>query len=452
MDVDSGHVSDANAYAVDQRSPRCWLQFVCLLFGLGSWIAIAGLWVELPLLTSRLPESWKLGTNVTLVIQLANVGPLVYWIARRRNWCSAVTANHVQFFLGTIGCVLLVLCWNQTVAVGNDEYSIVLYVSTFLLSLVDCTSSTSFLPFMGRFANVYMTPYLVGEGLSGLIPTLVAIAQGIGHGEDSCPPQQSGNVSNFDVNDEMLAAREPRFSLEVFFMSLLVTLLVSWIAFIVLWATPCARRHQLANTRGYQTDTSHKLSGHKALNAYDREQSTFLAKRSGHLNWKDEGYRHALIILTWACFLTFGIMPSIQSYSSLPYSDATFHLSVIVNNVAFPVGCLAAMIVEIRSRHLINVITLTGTLFALYIGLCASLSPRPPLHDSLIGHFIMVSFWFTFTFLMSYAKTMVTLSLKDLDGDEGLFWVGMATQFGSVVGAVLMFVVVQYTHFFKKCL
>ncbi len=50
----------------------------------------------------------------------------------------------------------------------------------FFLSLVDCTSSVLFVPFMASLRPRYLTSYLVGEGLSGLIPAAVALAQGVG--------------------------------------------------------------------------------------------------------------------------------------------------------------------------------------------------------------------------------------------------------------------------------
>lgn len=53
------------------------------LFGLSAWIAINGLWQQTPLLVSRLPEAWNLASYITLITQLANVGPLIYALLRR---------------------------------------------------------------------------------------------------------------------------------------------------------------------------------------------------------------------------------------------------------------------------------------------------------------------------------------------------------------------------------
>ena len=55
-----------------------------------------------------------------------------------------------------------------------------LLTGTFFLALVDCTSSVTFLPFMSRLPTYYLTTFFVGEGLSGLLPALVALAQGSG--------------------------------------------------------------------------------------------------------------------------------------------------------------------------------------------------------------------------------------------------------------------------------
>ena len=45
------------------------------LFGMGSWVAINGMWVELPLVVPEIPEGWYLPSYLTVLIQMANVGP-----------------------------------------------------------------------------------------------------------------------------------------------------------------------------------------------------------------------------------------------------------------------------------------------------------------------------------------------------------------------------------------
>lgn len=43
-------------------------------FGIGAWISVNGLWVELPLLVAALPEGWALPSYMSIVIQIANIG------------------------------------------------------------------------------------------------------------------------------------------------------------------------------------------------------------------------------------------------------------------------------------------------------------------------------------------------------------------------------------------
>ena len=47
-----------------------------LFFGAGAWIAVNGIWVELPIIVKALPESWNLPSYLTLITQAGNIGPI----------------------------------------------------------------------------------------------------------------------------------------------------------------------------------------------------------------------------------------------------------------------------------------------------------------------------------------------------------------------------------------
>jgi len=55
---------------------------ICL-FGTGSWVEINGIWVELPLLVNQSPQAWSLPSYLSVVIQIANIGPILYYILNR---------------------------------------------------------------------------------------------------------------------------------------------------------------------------------------------------------------------------------------------------------------------------------------------------------------------------------------------------------------------------------
>lgn len=128
------------------RRPLTSVKIGALLFGFGSWITITGFWAELPLLIEHLPEKWRLPSHLSVFIQAANLGPLVYWFCRRYRLCTEVTATHAQMLIGALCCLLLMVSWDYTVFVANEQRSVVLLLAAFGLSLTDCTSSVTFLP------------------------------------------------------------------------------------------------------------------------------------------------------------------------------------------------------------------------------------------------------------------------------------------------------------------
>nr|XP_027194024.1 solute carrier family 52, riboflavin transporter, member 3-like isoform X2 [Dermatophagoides pteronyssinus] len=156
------------------------ISILALLFGTGSWIALTGLWLEMPLLLQQLPEQWRLASYLNIMIQLANIGPLLYWLLKRYRFVNDISATHIQMLIGLISCIMLIGYWRKTFWIFGHEHSVILLIFTFGLALVDCTSSVTFLPFMARFDSNFMTPYLFGEGLSGFIPSLVVLIQGVG--------------------------------------------------------------------------------------------------------------------------------------------------------------------------------------------------------------------------------------------------------------------------------
>ena len=143
---------------------RVWI--CSLLFGLSSWISISGLWLELPVLITRLPEKWSLASQLAFAIQLANVVALLYCVLNRlnRRIFNEIAATNLQMFFGVLACLFLMFGWEHSVWIGHSQRSVVLLASTFLLAILDCLSSVTFLPFIGRFRNVYLIPYLMGEG------------------------------------------------------------------------------------------------------------------------------------------------------------------------------------------------------------------------------------------------------------------------------------------------
>ncbi|KAJ7338256.1 hypothetical protein JRQ81_010990 [Phrynocephalus forsythii] len=361
---------------------------VCLL-GTGSWVAVNGIWVELPLLVPSVPEGWFLPSCLTIIIQLANVGPLAVTLAHRflPGRLGEVGVIYAVLCVGTLACLLLAAFWQETSVVGGSPRSTALLSLLFFLALVDCTSSVTFLPYMQSLQPRYLNTYFVGEGLSGLLPGLVALGQGVGtfrcHGNAS----QAGN----DTGPRRAEYEEARFSVSAFFLF---------------------------------------LGGMMALCL-----AAFVA--------------YIFVLLSWVNALTNGILPAVQSYSCLPYGNLAYHLSATLAALANPLACLLGMCLPNRSLVLMGVLSLAGTLLACYIMAMAVLSPCPLLlQHGPLGTVLIVVSWVLFVGLLSYVKLMIGMVLRD-EGHSALVWCGAVVQLGSMVGALTMFPLVSVYNLFQ---
>merc|ERR1712183_1136380 len=115
----------------------------------------------------------------------------------------------------------LPLAWDWTYSIRGSSHSIGLFICVFCLSLVDCTSSVLFLPLMGLFRQIYLNSYLIGEGMSGFIPSIASLGQGVG-GNPECV---NITLENGTVVVEAIVS-QPRFSTSGFFVFLLVMMVL----------------------------------------------------------------------------------------------------------------------------------------------------------------------------------------------------------------------------------
>jgi riboflavin transporter 2 len=101
---------------------------LCTTFGIASWLGVNGLWVELPVLVDRLPESWNLPSFYTVIISIGNLLPLAYvaWRRWRRKGAEdrPVSPRGLRneralimtvLLLQLLAIVLLIFTWHETV-------------------------------------------------------------------------------------------------------------------------------------------------------------------------------------------------------------------------------------------------------------------------------------------------------------------------------------------------
>ncbi|XP_035493978.2 solute carrier family 52, riboflavin transporter, member 3-B isoform X1 [Scophthalmus maximus] len=433
------------------------------LFGMGSWVAINGMWVELPLVVPEIPEGWYLPSYLTVLIQMANVGPLFVTLMHRFR-PGALDERPVIYgivALGIVATFLLAFFWRHTVAIGGSLHSVPLLVLSFLLSVVDCTSSVTFLPFMMRLRPQYLTTYFAGEGLSGLVPALVALIQGVGvvQCRNASLAAAAANTTA-DDSAELTAVYLPaKFPAQVFFVLLSAMMAVSLAAFVLLNHHPAVARERKSDLyfsgdlglgKGEQglslrTHTPEQKPMLSPLEAVRREpRSSF-----GRGTYSCLEVAFIFVVLAWVNALTNAVLPSVQSYSCLPYGNKAYHLAATMAAVANPVACFIAMLMPTRSLVFMGSLTMLGSGFGAYIMAMAALSPCPLLVHSASGTVVIVLAWVLFVLTLSYVKVTIGVILRD-EGHSALVWCGAVVQLGSMVGAVSMFPLVSVYGLFKS--
>ncbi|XP_036608883.1 solute carrier family 52, riboflavin transporter, member 3-like [Trichosurus vulpecula] len=447
---------------------------VCI-FGSGSWIAINGLWVELPQLVPKLPEGWNLPSYLTVIIQLANVGPLLITLLHRfRPGClSEVPVIYVVLALGTTACLLFAFLWEKTTVVAGVPHSTAFLVLTFVLAIVDCTSSVTFLPFMARMPAQYLNTLFVGEGLSGLLPSLVALIQGSGtktctHVTNSSittvPPKITNvsfipGVQNMTMSPGLIAGKpqpenchiSANFSPFVYFLLLSVMMASCLAAFFGL--RRLSKRWKLLtedHMANQVTLRSFNLQEASAGSS-NRDSCSTLAppEETKAPVWSRAQLAFIYAMVAFVNALTNGILPSVHTYSCLPYGPKAYHLSSVLGALTHPLVCLLSMFLPEMSLFWLGVTTMVASGFGAYNLAMAVLSPCPLLKGSRWGEAIIISSWLLCGGILSYVKVMTGVHLRKVS-QSALLWCGAAIQLGSAFGAILMFPLVNVLHLFKS--
>lgn len=331
------------------------------LFGMGSWISVNGLWVELPLIVPQIPEGWYLPSYLSVLIQMANIGPISVTLMHRFRPGALKEAAVIYGIigLGTAASFLLAFLWRETVVVAGAPRSVALLVLTFFLSAVDCTSSVTFLPFMMHLKPQFLTTYYIGEGVSGLLPALVALVQGVGLVtcvNSSRPLNHTLNSSSSFLTFDLQAQYESAtFSAEGFFFFLSAMMLVCLLAFVLLNYHPSVARASVARERSNNRYTSGVREPAQDSRKFNHECFRGAQQKSsfgtGSYSWLQVFYIFG--ILAWANALTNAVLPSVQSYSCMPYGNNIYHLSAIMAALSNPLACFIALFFPIRSVNIV---------------------------------------------------------------------------------------------------
>ncbi|KAF5920943.1 solute carrier family 52, riboflavin transporter, member 2 [Diceros bicornis minor] len=417
------------------------------LFGMGSWAAINGIWVELPVVVKDLPEGWSLPSYLAVLVALGNLGLLVVTLWRRLAPGKGERAPiQVVQMLSMVGAALLALLWHHVAPVAGQLHSVAFLTLALVLALACCASNVTFLPFLSHLPPPFLRSFFLGQGLSSLLPCLLALVQGVGRLE--CPPAPTnGTPGPPHYFPE-------RFPASTFFWALTALLVTSAAAFqglLLLLPSPPS-----IPTGGPGPDLR---MGAPGVEEEEEEASPLqepLSQAAGTTASPDPKAHQLsthsaclLGLLAVTNALTNGVLPAVQSFSCLPYGRLAYHLAVVLGSAANPLACFLAMGVLCRSLAGLGGLSLLGMLFGAYLMALAVLSPCPPLVGTFAGVVLVVLSWVLCLGVFSYVK-VATSSLLHGGGRPALLAAGVAIQVGSMLGAVTMFPPTSIYHVFHS--
>lgn len=344
--------------------------------------------------------------------------------------------------IGTISCFLLSALWDTQVDIAGNRHSIVFLTLTTTLAIVDCTSSVLYFPFLSHFKPTYLRSLIIGEGFSGLIPSLASLVQGVS-GNPSCVNQTIELGNGTIIYKLKPVYREPRYSVSTFFVFLGLLMIASWIAFILINRLDSIKKERVDDKKQVSDRTSRKEAedesdGDSLLSFTEISKPCFFT---------------FLLIQAYVCCLMNGVLAAISTYSTLPYGNLTYHLSTNLSIIAGPTAAfLVFALHKTNFQKPVLPLTIFGSIAAGYIISVAASSPHPPLQDGQAGAVLIVMAWVAFHGSFSYVKACIAGTMRNCSfgGHKALFYYGLFTQIGSFVGAFVIFFVVNFTHSFKS--
>lgn len=435
-----------------------FLDLLIMTFGVSAWIGTTATFLQLPQFVQYAPESLNLPSYLVILTQSGNIASLLYIIYVK--WCSLkvsdVSLIYFTLGIGALASILMVFFCKDTIAVNGQQRSIPLFICTAMFAFVGCLSSVLFMPFIGRFRGIYLVSYLFGQGLNGLLSSVLSLVQGVG----------TVNCFKNNVTDKTDEYSEPLFQPSIYFLFIFCIFVLSIVAFVLL------NEMNFCNHKMELNDQIQNENGYCNNNEYESIQTNVIQLSENTLIY-------VMVILGFMSFLTYGFLPGLQSYSSLSYGVSAYHLSTTLSSIVNPLACLLSMYVSKPHVRVITLLSSITALLSVYILLTAVQSPKPPLYLSASGFYLIVSIltnfeniyfvtnqtdcflfcsycfpfqiivWTVYTGLATYIKLSI-LQLVRCHGQTTLKWAGCIIQLNSCFGAVVVFMLVNKTSFFTN--
>jgi hypothetical protein len=194
----------------------------------------------------------------------------------------------------------------------------------------------------------------------------------------------------------------------------------------------------------------------KSLNAYEvsiqADPTPLTLGPTATISMTKEVYGSFLLLTFFSSVILYGILPSIGTYIMLPYSQRAYYISSILLPVLNPFSVLMGyMIGSILRFIFVFILFLVAVCATTYVVIVAALSPCPPLHDTVIGAVLVIVYYLIAQLIFYYIRLIIGNRIRqEFKRDSQLFWLGTASQLGSLAGAIPMYLLVNTYKVFKS--
>lgn len=349
---------------------------LAVFFGISGWIGITAVFLELPLIVDKAPEGWKLPSYIVILVQAGNIANLIY-IGIEKYSPFKVNHGHWIYAMMISGCVAalgMAFLYQKTVEIDGRQHSIWLLSFSGIFAAIGCLSSVLSMPYMGRLKEIYLTTFMLGQGLTGFISSIASLIQGSAS-QKSCPQANSTETIASD-----LVYSGPAFDPKIFFLFVFVMMVLSTISFILLHnLRQCEREHATVRVTHGSIGSLASVDMYEVIPTQSRLLSRFT-------------YGYLMLMISAISFMGYGVFPGLQSFSCRPYGVTAYHLSAALSAFANPVACIAAMFwSHVSFRNLLSQ-SVGITVISGYLFYTAIQSPSPPFVGTLFGTILVVSF------------------------------------------------------------
>ncbi|UJR11697.1 hypothetical protein I4U23_015878 [Adineta vaga] len=418
-------------------------QIVCftliVIMNLSSWIDLYGVFTELPLIIPLTPEGWTLPSVMSICVTVANIMPALViflrWYQGKRF--SEIPYIYIIIIIGILASLIFALFWKETIYLFGRQRSIWIIGCVFALSMLDNTSSLVFFDYMKRFRSHYLSAAFLGEGLTGAIPTLLLLLQGIG-GEAICVKTNNGTFDKPTFT-------EPRFSVTVFMFIITCIILASLIAFLILRWTNIISLADAAEPVKEQDNTGESVPMIVINDSIQLSTPTSTSMEQ----ITEKSFFLLLFINTFNSLILFGILPPLVTYIVLPYGQKALYYSSFLGTLGYSLVLLLNVKRPYLSMHQTILGSICGCILASFLIIIAVQSPCPWWADTVHGAFITVFIHFISTMFIAYIRITIGNRIKDhWSNEKGLFYFGITIQLGSVIGTIPIFLLVNVFEVF----